>query len=64
MESTPITMIYLLKIAVRKPGGSYKLFRVGALPFGAVGSVSILAHFELHFIYCFEGASFGAHRLL
>ena len=33
-------MIYLLKIAVRKPGGSYKLFRVGALPFGAVGSVT------------------------
>lgn len=30
----------LLKIAVRKPGGSHKLFRVGALPFGAVGSVT------------------------
>ena len=30
----------LLKIAVRKPGGSYQLFRVGALPFGAVGSVT------------------------
>ena len=29
----------LLKIAVRKPGGSYQLFRVGALPFGAFGSV-------------------------
>ena len=30
----------LLKIAVRKPSGSYQLFRVGALPFGAVGSVT------------------------
>ena len=30
----------LLKIAVRKPGGSYQLFKVGALPCGAVGSVT------------------------
>ena len=30
----------LLKIAVRKPGGTYELFKVGALPFGAVGSVT------------------------
>ena len=34
----------LLKIAVRKPGGPYKLFRVGALPFGAVGSVKAFLH--------------------
>eukprot|EP00435_Cladocopium_sp_Y103_P072300 s179_g39.t2 len=30
----------LLKIAVKKPGDTYELFNVGALPFGAVGSVS------------------------
>eukprot|EP00435_Cladocopium_sp_Y103_P062039 s153_g23.t1 len=30
----------LLKIAVKKPGSTYALFNVGALPFGAVGSVS------------------------
>eukprot|EP00435_Cladocopium_sp_Y103_P035915 s3494_g9.t1 len=30
----------LLKIAVKKPGSTYELFNVGALPFGAVGSVS------------------------
>jgi hypothetical protein len=30
----------LLKIAVKKPGGTYELFKVGALPFGAVGSVT------------------------
>jgi len=37
----------LLKIAVRKPGGSYKLFRVGALPFGAVGSVTYTAFLRI-----------------
>ena len=30
----------LLKIAVKKPCGTYELFKVGALPFGAVGSVT------------------------
>lgn len=30
----------LLKIAVQKPGRTYELFKVGALPFGAVGSVT------------------------
>ena len=30
----------LLKIAVKKPGGTYELFKVGAHPFGAVGSVT------------------------
>jgi hypothetical protein len=52
----------LLKIAVKKPGGTYELFKVGALPFGAVGSVTaFFACLQLPGPHCISGVTAGAN---
>ena len=52
----------LLKIAVKKPGGAYELFKVGALPFGAVGSVTaFFACLQLPGPHCISGVTAGAN---